>query len=117
MDLKPVEADDSVNEYRIRGKYDVFVDRPQIRISLAYMAIDDDDIKKIGNEAALDRGGVLNLGGTVAALSSFIHGAKPDRRQWSNQQGYSADMGLNVLANFLRQNGISRISETGYTVM
>ena len=117
LELKPGEMDNSADEFRIRGKYDVFVDRPQIRLSLAYMAIGDSDLKQIGNEGALTRDGVLNVGGTVAALSSFIHGVKPDRRMWNNQQMYSADMNLNVLANFLKKNGITRISDTGYTVM
>ena len=113
-----LDADKTADEFKIRGMIDVFVDKPQIRLSVAYMAIDDEDLKQIGNAAAaVDRGAVLNMGGAVDALSSFIHGNKPDRHMWSNAQSYGVDMGLNLFANFLKKNGISRVSETAYTVM
>lgn len=115
LDPKPAEGD---NEFRIRGRFDVFVDKPQIRISLAYMAIGEEDIKNIGNQDALKREGVLNLGGILSSLSGIVktpgthHGKLPGS---IHQASYS--VGLNTMANFLKQNGISRVSDSGYTVM
>ena len=97
-------------DFRISGMIDVFVDRPQIRVSVAYMAIGEEDIKKIGNERALTRDGVLNLGGAFGILRDIVHGENTKN---------IAELGatLDVTANFLKKNGLTRISDTGYTVM
>ncbi len=104
---------DGEEDFRIRGMVDVFVDRPQIRVSVAYMAIGEEDIKKIGNEKSLKRDGVLNLSGVFGTVYSLIHGGTG--RHGDNTAVVGADLG--VTANFLRKNGITRISDTGYTVM
>ena len=105
-------------DYRIRGMVDVFVDRPQIRIGLAYMAIGDSDIKRIGNPNA-PAGNVLNVQGIVQSIGQlFRDGARGDdgqRRSSAHTVGYGAS--VEVLARFFKNNGISRVSNTGYTVM
>ena len=100
-------------DFRIRGMVDVYVDKPQIRVSVSYMAIGEEDVKKIGNERALQRDGVLNLSGVFGTLYSLIHGGTG--RHGNNTAVLGADLG--VTANFLKKNGITRISDTGYTVM
>lgn len=116
LELKPSEERGDIDEFRIRGQFDLYVDRPQIRLSLAYMAIGDSDIKKLGNESALNRDGVLNISGTLSTLASIVRGKGAEiSRDWSSGAGGGAS--LNVLANFLKKNGITKISETGYTVI
>jgi len=117
LDLKPADDRNSDAEYKIRTQFDVFHDRPVIRVSMAYMAIGDTDLKQIGNQNATTRDGVLNVGGVFGILTDLIHGHHGVAT--SNGNGRRADVGasLNVTANFLKQNGISRISDVGYTVM
>ena len=108
------------DDFRIRGMVDVFVDRPQIRIGLAYMAIGDSDIQRIGNPNA-PAGSVLNVQGLAQSLGQlFRDGARDSigggqRRSSAHTVGYGAT--VEVLARFFKNNGISRISNTGYTVM
>ena len=101
-------------DHRIRGMVDVFVDRPQIRLSVAYMAIGEDDLKKIGNPLAADSNGdgVLNLGGAFSIVRNMVTG-------FDGQRDGTASIGasLGVTAKFFKNHGISRISDTGYTVM
>ena len=107
-------------DYRIRGMVDVFVDRPQIRIGLAYMAIGDTDIQRIGNPDA-PGGSVLNVQGLAQSLGQlFRDGARDSigggqRRSSAHTVGYGAS--VEVLARFFKNNGITRVSNTGYTVM
>ena len=115
MDIKPAEDSGSDAEFRIRAQYDVFVDKPQIRISLAYMAIGDEDIKKIGNKNATSASeDFFGLGGAFSTIQSLIpHTGTP--RHGNNSATVGA--GLDVFTRFLKQNGITRVSDTGYTVM
>lgn len=109
------------DDFRVRSMVDVFVDRPQVRISLAYMAIGDEDLKQIGNPNATQGTGVLNVEGLVQSLGQiFRDGARDSigggqRRSNAHTVGYAAS--VNVLARFMKNNGITRVSDTGYTVM
>ena len=114
-DVKPV-ADAYADDGRIRAQIDVFVDCPQIRVSVAYMAIGDEDVKKIGNSAATLGDGAFNM---LGALSTAI-GIGRDRGGPTTRSGsHAASIGasLDITSRFLRKNGITRISDTGYTVM
>jgi hypothetical protein len=114
-DVKPV-ADAYADDGRIRAQIDVFVDCPQIRVSVAYMAIGDEDVKKIGNSAAALGDGAFNM---LGALSTAI-GIGRDRGGPTTRSGsHAASIGasLDITSRFLRKNGITRISDTGYTVM
>lgn len=115
MDLKPAEDSATDEEFRIRAQYDVFVDKPQIRMSLAYMAIGDSDIKRIGNQRArTNPDDFLGLSGAFETIQNLIpHSGTP--RHGNNTATVGA--GLGVFTRFLKQNGITRVSDTGYTLM
>ena len=113
LELDAAKVSEGADEFKIRGMVDVFVDRPQIRLSIAYLVIGDEDIKKIGNPNATSRDGVLNLGGVFSTLQSLIPNTMAKHGENTALIGASVD----VTANFLKQNGISRVSDTGYTVM
>ena len=92
---------------------DVFVDKPQIRMSVAYMVIGESDLQKIGNPVAADStgAGVLHPVGAFTTIQNLLHGG-------GNHGNYAQiGVGLDVMARFFKNNGISRISDTGYTVM
>ena len=115
-DVKPTTDARGEDDGRIRAQFDVFVDRPQIRVSVAYMAIGDEDVKKIGNAPAALGDGAFNM---IGALSSAI-GIGRDRGGPTWRAGsHAASIGasLDITSRFLRKNGITRISDTGYTVM
>ena len=124
-ELKPTEDLDGASEYKIRTQFDVFVDKPLIRVSIAYMAVGETDMQQIGNENALTRDGVLNVGGVFDILTDLIHGHHGSDSKLGasgmarSRNGRHASVGANigVTANFLKRNGIERISETAYTVM
>ena len=116
-------------DFRIRGMVDVFVDRPQIRISVAYMAIGDEDIKKIGNSNARNEDFMM-VGSTIRSLQSLIPHVGGDYPTAENAglkgtfaggrhgaNNATVGVGLQVLTRFFKQNEITRISDIGYTVM
>ncbi|MBO6167761.1 MAG: hypothetical protein J6P13_05360 [Kiritimatiellae bacterium] len=119
--LKPAEDASTDDEYKIRTQFDVFVDKPQIRVSVAYLAVGETDLKQIGNENARERGGVFNMGGVFDILTDLIHGhhGSDSYMGGSQRNGRRASVGANLslTANFLKDNGITRMSDTGYTVM
>ena len=124
LDLKSAEGAASADDCRIRGQFDVFVDRPQVRLSLAYMAISDKDIKDIGNAAA-QGGDMFNIlgGAEVFGALSKVRGLVSDgalayEGTYKPRGGsVSLNAPLNVVTRFFKENKISRISSTGYTVM
>ena len=97
-------------EQQVKANIQVFVSKPIIRLSVAYMAIGEEDIRKIGNRTAVTDEGPLRLTGVFDILRDLVHGKNTQNR---------ADIGasLGVTTRFLAQNGISRISNTGYTLM
>ena len=128
LDLKPADGAATVDEYRIRSQFDVFFDKPQIRISVAYMAISDSDAKNIGNAQA-QGGSMFNIlgGGEIFGSLSKMRGILGTSEAGRNgglegtlrPRGVTgtANASLDVVTRFFRQNDISRISDTGYTVM
>ncbi len=122
--LKPAEDASTDDEYKIRTQFDVFVDKPQIRVSVAYLAVGETDLKEIGNENATTRGGVFNMGGVFDILTDLIHGHHGGASYTEGAAGFqrngrraSVGASLALTANFLKNNGITRISDTGYAVM
>lgn len=138
MSLTPTKESWTDEEFRIRGKFDVFVDKPQVRISVAFMSISDTDLKNIGNPDAIAGNGVLeissiaNLFGGLMKTRGLLGDLKwttPDeanagailgrvgataRPRYGNASVFAT---LDVTSRFLKQNGFHRISDTGYTVM
>ncbi len=123
--LKPAEDASTDDEYKIRTQFDVFVDKPQIRVSVAYLAVGETDLKAIGNQNARTRDGVFNMGGVFDILTDLIHGhtgpstGLGSSKMTNQGNGRHAAVGANLslTANFLKDNGITRMSDTGYTVM
>jgi len=109
IDVKDKDSFD--DECQVKGNLQVFVAKPVIRISVAYMAIGETDLQKIGNPNATSRDGVLGLSGAFGILQEFIHGTTENTRR------QSIGATLDLTANFLKQNGINHISDTGYTLM
>lgn len=97
--------------YAIKTLLNLVIDKPVIRLSVAYMAIGEDDVKSIGNPNATAGNGVLGLEGAFGVFREFIQGTT------GNSRGQSIGATLDVTARFLKQNGISRVSDTGYTLM
>ena len=98
------------DEFQVRLNMQVFVAKPIVRISVAYMAIGESDIKKIGNTQANTGDGALHLTGVFDVLRDLIHGGNVSR---------TANVGasLGITTRFLAQSGISRVSDTGYTLL
>ena len=108
IDAKDKEQFD--DEMQVKANIQVFVDKPLVRLSVAYMAIGEQDIRKIGNREANVGDGPLQLTGVFDIFRDLLK----DRNT-----GKTADIGasLGVTTRFLAQNGISRISDTGYTLI
>lgn len=105
-----LDAAKGVDEFKIRGMVDVFVDKPQIRMSVAYMVIEESDVQKIGNDkAAID--GITPVSGTFKTIQGLIRG------QGNHGNVARLEASLDVAARFLKANGLNRVSQTGYAVL
>ena len=114
IDTDDKEAFD--DEKQITGIFKIVVAKPQIRLSVAYMAINEDDIKKIGNvDAVANENGGFNIAGAVQALASAITLDGDSSHTKSASASILGNLGFNT--RFFKKNGLSRISDTGYTVM
>lgn len=98
------------DEYRVRLNMQVVVAKPIVRLSVAYMAIGEQEARKIGNSLANTGDGPLQLTGVFDILRDLVHG---------NNTRNTASIGasLGITTRFLAQNGISRMSDTGYTLI
>ena len=108
---KPVEVSEDKSPYAIHTLLELYIDKPVIRLSVAYMAIGESDMQSIGNPNAARGNGVLNIGGMFQTMQNLLRGG--------GNHGNVASVGatLDVTSRFLKQNGISRISDTGYTLL
>ena len=108
---KPVDMPEDKAPYAISTLLGLYIDKPVIRLRVAYMAIGESDLDQIGNPNAVQGNGVLGLDGAFGVLREFVHGTTV------NTRGQSIGASLDVTARFLKQNGISRVSDTGYTLL
>ena len=108
---KKVELPEDKAPYAIRTLCKIYVDPVVIRLSVAYMAIGESDIRQIGNPNAASGNGVLGLDGTFGIIRDLLHGGH------TLSKTASVGASLDVTARFLRQNQISRISDVGYTLV
>lgn len=99
----------AADEWKVRLNFQVVVAKPTIRISVAYMAIEEKDIRNIGNPDA----GSAHFEGTFDILRDLLHGGDVPTRPKTATLGAN----LGVATRFLAQNGISRLSDTGYTLI
>lgn len=98
------------DEYQVRLNMQVIVAKPIVRLSVAYLAIGEQEARKIGNSLANTGDGALQLTGVFDILRDLVHG---------NNTRNTASIGasLGITTRFLAQNGISRMSDTGYTLI
>ena len=126
---KVIAEQKAEDEFRIRGQFDVFFDRPQIRVSVAYMVLTENDVQNLGNSSyrnflSLDATGLgevfgsiyHGLDGNVTTAPFNTRGAGNDRHGAQGILGYAGGS-LNVTTRFLHEAGINRMSDAGYTVM
>ena len=99
------------DEIQIKGNIQVVVAKPVIRLSVAYMAIGEREAQMVGNPGAAAGNGVLNVGGVFQTLQNLLHGGG------NHGNVASLNANLDVTARFLKGNGLSRISDVGYTLM
>lgn len=119
--LKLIDENDKEafdDELQVKLNCQVIVDKPIVRISVAYMAIDEEDIKRIGNQVATVNEGanMFNIGSAVNALVSAFDITGQGHGD-SHTMTASIGATLGVTTRFFKQNGITRISDTGYTLM
>lgn len=95
------------DEYQVRLNQQVFVSKPIVRLSVAYMAIGSEDVKKIGN-AQYDS---LAFG-SVGFLQIF-------RDLVNNNTTKSATIGaeMSIFTRFLKEQEVKHVSDTGYTLI
>lgn len=103
VDTADAKSFDDEKQYYVNLQ--VHVAKPQIRLSVAYMAVGQSDLERIGNP---NYANVLALDGLFGVMHDLVAG---------QQVGRTATVGatLGVTANFLAQNSINKISNIGYT--
>ncbi len=108
---KAAEGNSAVDpEHQSRLNFQVYVARPTIRLSIAYMALGESDIAQIGNPSAVTEDGAFQITGIFNILQNLLHGGGT---------GKQAQIGANLgfTTRFLAENGISRVSDMAYTLM
>ena len=98
-------AAESRRPYAISAILTLPVDAAVIRLSVAYMAIGESDIRNLGD--ANNEGFVLN--GAFNTIQGLLHG------QGNHGNVATLNLGLNGVIKLLGENGINRMSEKGYT--
>jgi len=101
LDARASEKDPSA-EFLVRALVDVEVDAPSIRLSVAYLAVGDSDMRSAGSP------GIPVVSGVFSTLQDLIHG--------DNTSTATIGADLNSTTMFLAKNGISRISQKAYTM-
>ena len=104
---KPVKVPPEKEPYIIRTLLDLPVASPTIRLSVAYLVIGEKDLQKLGNRYGA--GPILQ--GTFGTIQNLIHGGG----NHGNQAQLS--LGLDTVIEMFAENGISRVSQKGYTTM
>lgn len=104
---KPVKVPPEKEPYIIRTLLDLPVASPTIRLSVAYLVIGEKDLQKLGNRYGA--GPVLQ--GTFGTIQNLLHGGG----NHGNQAQLS--LGLDSVIEMFAENGISRVSQKGYTTM
>lgn len=100
-------ADD---EYKVPADVQIEVAKPVIRMSVAYLAINEEESLQFGNRRAAS-GDALLLGAAFQTLQNFLHGG--------GNHGNVANMGvgLSVFATALAESGFAHVKDVGYTTM
>lgn len=104
---KPVKVPPEKEPYIIRTLLDLPIASPTIRMSVAYLVIGEKDLQTLGNR----NGAGPVLQGTFGTIQNLIHGG--------GNHGNQAQLSLSLdsVIEMLAENGISRVSQKGYTTM
>ena len=103
---KPVEVSPDKAPYIINLLKNLYVDKSPIRLSVAYMAIGEKDVRAFGDES--NRGPVL--GGVFQTIQGLLHG------QGNHGNVATLNLGLDGVIKLMAENGINRMSDKGYTM-
>ena len=103
---KPVEVSEDKRPYAIRTLLTLPIDPAVIRLSVAYMAIGEKDVRSFGDPG--NEGFVLN--GVFRTIQGLLHG------QGNHGNGATLNLGLDGVIKLMADNGINRMSEKGYTM-
>ena len=122
IDVKDKDSFD--DECQVKGNLQVFVAKPVIRISVAYMAIGEEDIKKIGNSTAIiNEDGGFSVSGAAQGLLDAITLQDRNNIGTGSQYGHRSGAAGSIFGNlgfntrFFKSQNINHISDTGYTLM
>lgn len=110
LKIEVKDKDEFDDTMQVTGLFKIIVAKPQIRLSVAYMAVGDQDIRNIGNPYAATGSGVLGLDGVFGIIQDLVHGRTASK---TAQIGASLD----VTARFLAKNGLTKVSNIGYTTI
>ena len=104
---KPVDVPPEKQPYIIRTLLALPVASPTIRMSVAYLVIGEKDLQRLGNR----NGAGPVLQGTFGTIQNLLHGGG----RHGNQAQLS--LGLDSVIEMFAANGITRLSQKGYTTM
>ena len=104
---KPVKVPPEKEPYIIHTLLDLPIASPTIRMSVAYLVIGEKDLQTLGNR----NGAGPVLQGTFGTIQNLLHGGG----NHGNQAQLS--LGLDSVIEMFAENGISRVSQKGYTTM
>ena len=102
---KPADIAEEKRPYAITALLALPVDKAVIRLSVAYMAIGEKDVRNFGDPN--NEGFVLS--GVFNTIQGLLHG------QGNHGNVATLNLGLNGVVKLLGENGINRVSEKGYT--
>lgn len=100
------DKDSFDDEKQVYANLQIHVAKPQIRLSVAYMALSTSDISKIGNKDWKD---ALGIDMAFQTIQNLLHGGG----NHGNQAQLTAN--LHGTMSFLAQNGVNKVSNIGYT--
>ena len=103
---KPVEVSPDKAPYIINLLKELYMDKSPIRLSVAYMAIGEKDVRSFGDPN--NQGPVLS--GVFQTIQGLLHG------QGNHGNVATLNLGLDGVIRLMAENGINRMSDKGYTM-
>ena len=91
-------------EFQIRGLVDVEVSAPTIRLSVAYLALGENESRSLGSSD------IPEVSGVFSHLQNLVRGG-------TGQSTATIGASLDTTIRFMAANGISRMSQKGYTLL
>jgi len=103
---KPADLPADKAPYMISLLNELYMDKSPIRLSVAYMAIGEKDVRSFGDPQ--NQGPVLN--GVFQTIQGLLHG------QGNHGNVATLNLGLDGMIRLMAENGINRMSDKGYTM-